>query len=172
MDFIADFFPFLLLLLYAVLQLLRRRTSPETTAPESETPQDGSTGQTDLDELAKHLEALITGSPVEAKPPPPPEPRYEPEFHNAEVEVNEALSFQHERHGFGAENPFSEESFERQPAFHRTRRSVDTTFDPHELKRQPEPRTTPASSWRTRLADPQRAREAFVLKTILERRQR
>ncbi|MEO0560201.1 MAG: hypothetical protein AAF170_18700, partial [Bacteroidota bacterium] len=91
MDFIADYYPYLLLLLYVVLQLLRRRTNPESTAPDGEPLTDSAQPQTDLDELAKHLESLITRTPVEAKPPPPsPEPRYDPEFQTSEVDVDES----------------------------------------------------------------------------------
>lgn len=171
MDVLAEFLPFLLLILYAVLRALRGRNRPQQPAPQPDT--EGSPQrQTDLDELARHLEALMTGVPVDEKltPPPPPEPRYEPEFHNAEVAVDESASFQHQRHGFGPENPLSEETFERQPAFVRVPRPRDTpAFDPHQLKRRAPQPPAPASRWRTRLADPQRAREAFVLKTILER---
>jgi len=176
-DALAEFFPLLLFILYALLRGLRgRKKAPQQATPApgvepGQTPQSAQP-QTDFDELARHLESLISGSPVEAKPPPPPpEPRYEPEFHSSEVEIDEAASFQHQQHGFGAENPLSEESFERQPAFAPTRRSAKTSFDPHALKRQPEVPKAPASNWRTRLADPKRAREAVVLQTILERPQ-
>lgn len=176
MDAFAEFLPFLLFLLYAVLQVLRRRKQPE--APPSLPDSDNSAGapqrQPDLDELARHLEALMTGQPLESAPPPrKPEPRYDPEFQNSEVAVDESASFQHQRHGFGPENPFSEETFERQPAFARRRRPTDATpvYDPHGLKRPAPKPSVPAARWRERLADPKRAREAFVLQTILERPQ-
>lgn len=131
--------------------------------------------QTDLDELARHLETLLTGAPPpQPKPKPVPAPRYEPEFRNSEAPVNEAASFQHQQHGFGAENPLSEEVFERQPAFVRPARTAHSdptkpVFDPHNLKRSSKTPERPVSPWKKRLADPKRAREAFVLQTILER---
>ena len=177
MDVLAEFLPFLLLILYAVLRALRgRKASPQQPAPLPDADVDERTSpqRTDLDELARHLEALVSGRPIEtATPPPPPKPQRVPEFHNAEAPVNENDSFQHQQHGFGPENPYSEESFERQPAFVRTRRSIDlAAFDPHDLKkRTPVAPPPPASRWTKHLADPKRAREAFVLQTILERPQ-
>ena len=175
---LLDLLPFLALLVYAVLRALGARNKAARTsasAPGDAAPDENPNArpQTDFDELARHLESLISGVPVEATPPPPPEPRYKPEFHSSEVNVDESASFQHQAHGFGPANPLSEEMFERQPAFRRTpspRASLEA-FDPHGLKRPIEPPAPSGSRWKKRLADPKRAREAFVLQTILERPQ-
>ncbi len=174
MEDLTEFLPFLLFLLYAILRVLRgrKRTSEQPTPLPDVDVEASSAAQprTDFDQLARHLESLISGSPVDAKSPPPrPEPRYEPEFHNSEVDVDESASFQHEIHGFGAENPFSEESFERRKAFAPTPRVSASGFDPHDLKRSSGVPEKPVSPWTKRLADPKRAREAFVFQTILER---
>ena len=80
-------------------------------------------------------------------------------------------SFEHEAHGFGDDNPISEEAFESRPAFSARGRSAATDYDPHALKKTPRKAATarrPASRWAARLHDPAAAREALVLKTIFE----
>lgn len=72
----------------------------------------------------------------------------------------------HVAHGFGADNPLSEEAFERASAFGGRRApsaAERRSYDPHGL--QPA-RTSPPADWRRRLSDPQAARDAFVLQTV------
>ena len=169
MEFLVEFFPLLLFVLYAVLRAISARgkaanpdAKPGEQANTQERPQ-----ATGLDELARHLETLMGGDlqSEPRRPAPEPEPRYEPEFQTSEVEIDESKS-----HGFGYENPLSEEAFESMPALSGSvaRRDTPSAFDPHQLKTSPEPRRR-RSRWTERLASSSGAREAFVLKTIFER---
>jgi hypothetical protein len=92
----------------------------------------------------------------------------EPEFHGLGA-------FEHEEHGFGRSNPLSEEVFERQPAFQKRGatdrieqkplKQVDLTT-PIEVKKVASASTSrsPADV----LRDPARAREAFIMKEVLD----
>lgn len=127
-------------------------------------------------ETDRPLEVEVAPSPAPlpappAKPVRPPAPTYE--FRAPAGSFDVARPTDHERHGFGAENPLSEESFERRPPGAPapvTRPDVD----PHELR--PRPPAPPArrmptvADWRRRLTDPAAAREAFVLQTIFGER--
>lgn len=113
--------------------------------------------------------------PPEIAPPPPvvptrlppAPPRYEPEFRAVEGSFDSATPTDHGQHGFGIDNPLSEESFERRPAFSLSRRGPGRAYDPHGLGRRPAPpRGAPESDLQTRLRDPKTARDAFVLQTI------
>ena len=100
-----------------------------------------------------------------ARPPrPAPHPPVTPEFKPVAGSFDAVTPTDHEAHGFGAENPLSEEAFERRPASvlaPRRRRE----YDPHGLR--PPPAATPApTGWRQRLADPTTARDAFILQTV------
>ena len=73
----------------------------------------------------------------------------------------------HDAHGFGAENPLSEEIFERagtSPGRSARRKG----YDPHGLRTPPAP--APVPSLFGRLHDPKTARDAFVLQTIFGKR--
>lgn len=78
----------------------------------------------------------------------------------------------HEAHGFGLENPLSEEAFEESPVFSPRKARERRAFDPHGLRPAPPASTAGAAaatgveSWHRRLADPRTAREAFVLQTV------
>ena len=174
MEFLVEFFPILLFVLYAVLRAISARSkganpnaAPEGRADAPERPQ-----PTGLDELTRHLELLVGGDlqSEPQRPKPKPEPRYEPEFQSSEAAIDESASFRHEEHGFGRENPLSEQVFESMPALSGSvaRRDTPGVFDPHALKKTAEPSRT-RSRWRERLASSSGAREAFVFKTIFER---
>ena len=112
------------------------------------------------------LERLLRQFGLEV--PAPPEPERTP------VEAKEDTplpgGFEHERHGFGAENPFSEQSFENRPAFTPRKPAPPVrSYDPHALRSTPEPTRRP-STWAQRLSTPEAARDALVLTEILERR--
>ncbi|MEO0559719.1 MAG: hypothetical protein AAF170_16225, partial [Bacteroidota bacterium] len=62
-------------------------------------------------------------------------------------------------------------SFERQPAFAPRPRVSAESYNPHGLKKASNEPQAAVSPWMKRLGDPKRAREAFVLQTILERPQ-
>ena len=171
MDFLVEFFPLLIFVVYAILRALSARKRPQQTGPESpngELATQPGRPETSLEDLTRHLESLM-GMEPERTPSPPPEPRYEPEFHSSEAPVDESAGFQHDAHGFGYQNPLSEQSFESLPAFAGApRRDRSKKHDPHRLKKSAAP-PKPTSKWTKRLASPSRAREAFVLKTIFER---
>lgn len=90
-------------------------------------------------------------------------------------EFHEVGEFEHDAHGFGRENPLSEEVFERRPAFVTTggtdpigTHAPDTVdlstpleVEKRTLKRGP--------SLASILRDPQRAREAFILHEVFDR---
>ena len=76
----------------------------------------------------------------------------------------------HDEHGYGPDNPFSEERFER------LARGRDITehaqghlqYSPHGLSASPPPRRISAASrWRKRLRDPEQAQDALILTEII-----
>lgn len=87
------------------------------------------------------------------------------EFHAPVGSFDAIAPVDHEAHGFGAQNPLSEESFEHVPAFVEPARSRSREFDPHGLRKAPTPPRR-RNFWRDRLHDPQTARDAFVLQTL------
>lgn len=73
----------------------------------------------------------------------------------------------HDWHGFGDENPLSEQAFEKRPSQQPAPAGRRPVYDPHELAPQPSRLAEPADvDWRRRLRDPVTAREAFLLQTI------
>ena len=109
--------------------------------------------------------------PVErqaARPPAPRPPRAVPTSFD-DAGIGDYEGFDHDRHGFGQENPLSEEAFERRPRFAPRPTTPPRRYDPHGLAPAPKPPPRRrAVSWATRLRDPAAAREALVLKTIFE----
>ena len=108
-----------------------------------------------------------TRVPTPARPPDPhPSPLPAP----PPIRFDRPGGFEHERHGFGRENPLSEEAFERRPAFSTAPRTRKPAFDPHGLR--PEPtraaptRTTPRTLL-GKLRRPETARDALVLAEVL-----
>lgn len=89
-------------------------------------------------------------------------------------EFREIGEFEHERHGFGAENPLSEEVFEKQPAFVTTGgtdpigthapKPADITT-PLEVRK---PDISGENTLAGILRNPQRAREAFILHEVFD----
>lgn len=81
----------------------------------------------------------------------------------------EARGFEHERHGFGPQNPLSELAFQAaRNADRRVANANSQAYDPHGLRTAP--RSVPGPSIAARLAEPGALRDAFVLQTILARR--
>ena len=73
----------------------------------------------------------------------------------------------HDAHGFGSENPLSEELFEGRAAFGRRPAARPETFDPHGLHTEATPtKRRRLGDLRRRLKSAEAAREAFVLQTI------
>lgn len=175
MDVLAEFLPFLFVIVYVLLRALGGKARKVVQEANGQ-PDPASDGKpSGLDELTNYFEELTRATGFHVEGPAKRPKRIEPEFRSAEAPIHEDATFQHEQHGYGPDNPLSEESFERRPAFSTRTPLPDLTeaFDPHGLKRpgiSPPPAAPDAPTWRRRLADPARAREAFVLKTILERR--
>ncbi|WP_412067612.1 hypothetical protein [Rubrivirga sp. IMCC43871] len=103
-----------------------------------------------------------------APPPARPIPALGSEFAAPTGSFDALVPVDHDAHGFGAENPYSEERFERAPAFVEPARASED-FDPHGLRRKRRPRPT-RTRWRQRLSDPAAARDAFVLQTVFGKR--
>ena len=112
--------------------------------------------------------------PVERQAERPPAPRAAPRppravpTHFDDAGIGDYHGFDHDRHGFGQDNPLSEEAFERRPRFAPRPKTPPRRYDPHGLAPTPKPPPRRAVSWATRLRDPAAAREALVLKTIFE----
>ena len=154
------------------------RTGTETRrgVPEKETP-----FQEALRQIREALEEAQQQQTPEPEPPPRaptrvpaavsrPDPHPSPLPAPPPIRLDRRTGFEHERHGFGRENPLSEEAFERRPAFSVAPRTRKPDFDPHGLR--PEParsaptRTTPRTLL-DKLRRPQTARDALVLAEVL-----
>lgn len=115
-------------------------------------------------------EPLAPPEPPAALPSPLPAPpikpvRPAPEFRAIEGSFDAASPTDHVRHGFGRDNPLSEERFEQLPPHSPRPRRSGPLPDPHGLTRAPAPIPN-LGHWRSKLRDPKAAREAFVLQTI------
>jgi hypothetical protein len=181
----------LLLFLFPVLSRLfggKKKPTPQRTRPLPR-PDDAARRPEAEDPLADALrqirEALgeVEPEPAPEPAPPTPEPpkplpeRPRPVLPKPvrEPEFRGLGAFEHEEHGFGRSNPLSEEVFERQPAFQnrgatdrieqKPLKQVDLTT-PIEVKKVAGPtlRRTTADV----LRDPARAREAFIMKEVLD----
>lgn len=109
-------------------------------------------------------------SPLPAPPAKPVRPaapmRPAPEFRAVAGSFDAKVPTDHVRHGFGSDNPLSEGAFERRPP-QAPRPASRPPLDPHGLgTADPQPASRRTPDWRTRLQDPEAAREAFVLQTI------
>ncbi len=103
-------------------------------------------------------------SPLPAPPAKPVRPASE--FHAITGSFDALAPVDHGRHGFGAENPLSEERFEQRAPQSRTVKRGPLP-DPHGLR--PAPAAPPLPElphWRAKLRDPKAVKEAFVLQTI------
>ena len=112
--------------------------------------------------ISVEVERRAPTSPLPAPPLRPAAPT--PEFKAVRGSFSGPSPVDHERHGFGTGSPFSEERFERRraPASDAARRG----HDPHGLRTPPRAGRAGRPTWRTRLRDPQAARDAFVLQTL------
>ena len=183
MESLVDLLPLLFIGLYYLLSNRRKAAAKQAARQHVEAPQaelvseeasDPTPFQTFLQQLEEAMAESAGGLPTENAPVPTEEPTLPPrpvpefqgqEFHAVPGSFDSASAVDHERHGFGDDNPLSEEAFERQPAFAPLQRSDSREYDPHGLRRKSSPRTT-LSDWRARLRDPRAARDAFVLQTI------
>ena len=90
------------------------------------------------------------------------------EFRPVGGSFDAAKPVDHEAHGFGRDNPLSEEVFERAPAF--ARRPATAPRQNAGVLRQPPAPAPQRTNWRHLLDSPEAARNAFVLQTIFGRR--
>lgn len=125
-------------------------------------------------------DSLAEANGIQAKPVPTPDPvpapepvpssRLEtPEFHSLKGSFDSAAPVNHERHGFGPENPLSEEIFEQSIPHAERPRGRARNYDPHSLAPPPS-KSKRGNSWHARVRDPRAARDAFVLQTIFGKR--
>ena len=192
-----DLLPLLLVAAYWAVRALRSRSAKavkRTPEAAGSTP-GGSQAPTPFEQLMKQLELSLQepraeGEATDASPDRPPVEPARPVERHAERDsapraapkppravpigfgdsaVGDFEGFEHEEHGFGAANPYSEETFERRPSFAPRPKRRDADYDPHGLRTRSaaSPRRG-AVSWSERLHDPAAAREALVLKTIFE----
>lgn len=191
MESLVDLLPLLFVGLYYLLAARRRarvrkEAAERVEAPQTELVHDDDRAATPFESFLERLEETMAeaadideddriGVP---EPPPPaevvlpapavplPASSFGPsEFHAVEGSFGGPRPVDHQAHGFGPENPFSEETFERSTGSASRDASPKPPYDPHGLHaRRPPPPGGPG--WRRRLRDPRTAREAFVLQTI------
>ena len=195
MEALTDLLPLLFIGLYYLLAGRRRAKQKKAAQqrvvapqeplvddePRASTPFQSFLAQ--LEEAVEEAQQMQRPEPVaQPEPPPPPEivppapivgrplPSLgSPEFHAVRGSFDATEPVDHDAHGFGDENPLSEEAFERAPAGAPRRRAPRKAYDPHGLRRTA-PSPTGVDDWHHRLNDPTTAREAFVLQTIFGRR--
>ncbi len=169
-----DFDLLVFLLIFLVAPLLRRlfesRKRPQPADMEASPKPSPEAARDPLAEALRQMREALgePPAPLPQNPPPVTLPARQ-----AEHEFHSLGRFEHDAHGFGRENPASEEVFEQRPAFttrgttERIRRDalseVDLTTPLEVVAVDPSARPDLARQ----LRDPQRAREAFVLKEIL-----
>ncbi len=147
-----------------------KRVPPESRPAPSERPDDP------LGEALRQIrEALSEPAPPPRPLPKDPEPVVaKPVAAKPDGEFRSLGEFKHEAHGFGPENPLSEEVFEQRPRFAAraaTERIKQKPLGDVDLTTPLEVATAAGSSssdLSRLLRDPERAREAFVLKEILD----
>ena len=184
MDSLAELVPLLLVGAYYLLQgrrrAARRRAADAPPAASGEAPT--ASAPTPFQQFVAQINeamAEAAGEPAEAAPPPVTEPPRRPEtvqrpplpareFHAVPGSFDDVAPVDHTAHGFGPDNPLSEEQFERAPAFEARPRTRRGGYDPHGLLAAPPPERTasPLADLRARLRDPAAARESFLLQTI------
>lgn len=187
MEGLVDLLPLLLIAAYYLLRGRKRTEQRRKKAPQ--TPLVGRTasepqGLTPFQQFMQQIEDAVAEASGESldetseleppKPVPSPLPappakpvRPAPEFRAVGGSFDAPRPVDHVQHGFGAENPLSEESFERRSPQAPQQRSRGPLPDPHGLRQKSEPASVPGTAhWRAKLRDPKAAREAFVLQTI------
>lgn len=107
---------------------------------------------------------VLTSEPVPAAEPIPESRLESIEFNAPAGSFGSSAPVDHQAHGFGAENPISEETFERQPASAQTARRDASRYDPHGLRSSAD--APSENTWNKRLGNPKAAQDAFVLQTV------
>lgn len=178
MDWIESLLPFLIFLFYLWSQVrkARRKAQPAPTASveraEAPPPPRAPPRRTPFELLIEQIQAAAEAereadAPTFPSPRPQPAPTASP-LPGAASEFELTGAFEHDRHGFGPENPFSEEAFERLPL------GLDITehpaghldAGPHVLRS--DQASTGPHPLVTMLRNPGAARRAVALKEILD----
>ena len=180
MDALVEFLPILFILAYYLLAGRRRAQQKKAARERDPVPQVATSekrGATPFQSFLEQLEeamAEASGQPAaEVMPDPTPVPAAEPvpesrleriEFAAPAGSFEGPTAVDHEAHGFGFENPLSEEAFEQAPAFSVASRRATPEYDPHGLETSAASRAQ--GVWQQRLSDPKAAQDAFVLQTV------
>lgn len=173
MDWIENLLPFVLLFIYFLSRLGKNRQRQGRAAAPSapRTEPEAQAAPTSFEELIRQIQKAAEETRTAQKPTPAAPRPSRPAPPPIGSDFRLVGGFEHEEHGFGPENPFSDENFERLP------RGLDVTehapghlsYDPHGIPRTP---ATPAPKRRHPLAErlrtPGSAREAFALREILD----
>ncbi|PAP77363.1 hypothetical protein [Rubrivirga marina] len=188
MENLVDLLPLLFIAAYYLLSGRRKAQQRKAARERTEAPQEAlvpSSGDgarerspTPFESFLSQLETAMAEASgvaaeereVEVKTTPVPPAALEStparEFKSVPGSFDAPDAVDHGAHGFGTENPLSEEVFETAPAFAARPTSGRRDYDPHGLRPKPTPPMGASPNWRRRLGDPQTARDAFVLQTI------
>ena len=192
MEGLIDLLPLLFIGAYYLLRARSRsKQQRRTVAPQQElVSDDPPRRETPFQSFMSQLEdamAEAAGAPIDPDPAPVLPPALPPvgsastdvtvpdlaaadaEFHPTLGSFDGTAPVDHQAHGFGPDNPISEETFEQQPAFFQSPDPASSApspraYDPHGLRRPDE--LQPATGWRQRLESPRAAQEAFLLQTV------
>ncbi len=193
MEGLIDLLPLLFIGAYYLLRARSRsKQQKRAVAPQQELVSDGeprreSPFQSFMSQIEDAM-AEAAGEPIDPDPAPAlPPPALPPavstsatvpdlaaadaEFHPTLGSFDSAAPVDHEAHGFGPDNPLSEEAFEQRPAFFQPLDSAlpassPREYDPHGLRQRAGAGPGPTADWRQRLESPQAAQDAFVLQTV------
>ena len=195
MDALIDFLPLLFVGAYYLLAgrrraqqkraMRERAQSPDDSPLADDAPRDAPPREaTPFRSFLEQIEEAMAEAAGEPGPDPHPEPLAvqpvveplpeatsapglgrAPEFHPVSGSFDSLAPVDHAAHGFGADNPLSEEAFEAAPAHGAPSPGGDRGYDPHGLR--PPPKTgRRRRDWQARLNDPQAAQDAFLLQTV------
>ena len=181
MEWLESLLPILIFIVYFLSQFRKRRPKTPPPAPNGEfAPAPAAQKPTPFQELLRQIQEAAEASQRES-PQPEPVPSPAPSAIPSPSAPSEPTpdfhpvgGFEHDAHGFGPANPFSEEAFERQPpgAPPPAHAPGHLDYSPHTPLRQPT-RRAPAStsSIVERLRRPGGLRDALILQAILDRPQ-
>ncbi len=193
MEWLESLLPLLLLLIYFLAQVRKRGAArkaaaktPTVETPTSETPGvQASRKLTPFQEIIRQIQEAAEQAQAEQQAPTPatantvaetPEVVLPPQPSALSLERSDFHNlggFEHDEHGFGQENPFSEENFENQPASPPPPAHAPghLDYDPHESLWG---RSAPSITGRKpnpvikRLQSSSGLKEALILKEILD----
>lgn len=172
-----DFFDLLIFLVIFLAPALSRLFGKKNQKnPPQGVPSELAPSEQNEDSLGEALRQIreALGEPAQPEKPRPLPEAPRPVVARQIGEFHSLGEFEHEAHGFGRENPLSEEVFEQRPAFQThgtTERIRRKGLGDVDLSTPLEVKTLTTSSrpnFTRLLRTPKRAREAFVLREILD----